>query len=419
MQLTYRFNYYKNLDGLHYLYNASKNLYNQANYLINQHYKKTKKYLGYQQVDKQIKTLKNLEGQINYKQLKAQWSQQILRQLDKNWKSYFKSLKVYKTTPKKFKGLPKPPKYIHNLYNLIILTNQSAKIKDNKIYLTKNLIIKIPKYKDKQFDLFNSIRIIPKKTYCVVEIIYTTKEQLHKINNNVASIDLGVNNLATMISNKIKNPIIFNGRQIKAKNQWYNKKIAYLKSIRDKMKKKETTKQLDSLNTRRNNQINDIMHKVSRSIVDKCNQNDIGTLVVGLNKNWKDSIKLGNKTNQTFVQIPYQSLINKLVYKCKLNGIKCITNEESYTSKIDHLVNESMKHQKHYLGKRIHRGLFKSSSGVIINSDVNGALGIVRKVVDENQFIGLVNSGNWLMPIKIRDLYNIQKQCQPLNKIKC
>ncbi len=49
-----------------------------------------------------------------------------------------------------------------------------------------------------------------------------------------------------------------------------------------------------------------------------------------------------------------------------------------------------MIHQVKYLGKRVKRGLFKSSTNRYINSDVNGAIGILRKVVSENFIIKLL-----------------------------
>ena len=191
--------------------------------------------------------------------------------------------------------------------------------------------------------------------------------------------------------------------------------MARLKSIKDKMLIKKSTKNIQKLNEKRERKLNDIEHTVSKKIVDIAIEKNVSTIVVGKNKNWKTSIKLGNKTNQTFVQIPHARFICKLAYKCKMNGITLIETEESYTSKIDHLVLEEMKEHKTYLGKRIKRGIFQSSSKKLINSDVNGSLGILRKfwennknVVDNSSLQKIINRGNLLTPFKIMDIFNIQ-----------
>ncbi len=97
-------------------------------------------------------------------------------------------------------------------------------------------------------------------------------------------------------------------------------------------------------------------------------------------------------------------MIDKIVYKANLLGIEVITHEESYTSKIDHLAFEPLKKQESYLGKRKKRGLFQSSVGKLINADINGAIGIARKVVGDS-FIGkIIDSGFVFNPVRINIL---------------
>ena len=166
------------------------------------------------------------------------------------------------------------------------------------------------------------------------------------------------------------------------------------------MKIKGYTKQLYKLEEDRENLMNDYLHKVSKGIVTYCIENKIATLIVGKNNSWKDSINLGKKTNQTFVSIPYSRFIDMIVYKCKLEGINVIINEESFTSKCSSLDLESIKKHEEYLGRRIKRGLFKTSKGILINSDVNGSLNIGRKVFGDDYF-NPTNRGFVLNPIKI------------------
>jgi putative transposase len=156
---------------------------------------------------------------------------------------------------------------------------------------------------------------------------------------------------------------------------------------------KGTSKRLEKLNRYRNGWIEDKNHKISREIVDYCVQNDIGHLIVGQNKGWKNGINLGTKTNQKFVELPHAKLIQKIEYKAKLVGIQVSLTEESYTSKIDHLAGETMQYHDEYLGRRVKRGLFQSSTGKMINADVNGAIGIGLKV------LGNLPTGNFLKAV--------------------
>ena len=402
MRLVYKFNI-KQSDRLYELCKISKNLYNQALYIIKKELKENNKWLNYYDLNKILQNTYNLEGQINYRLLKAQVSQQCLKILDKNILSYIKSIKDYSKNKSKYNGCPKFPKYKRNL-NQLIIPNQSCYIKrDGYLYLERKFKIKIPqfeKYKDKLIN-FQQVRINPKLNNSFeIEIIYNIENKINtNLNNELySSIDLGINNLATMILPNEK-PILFNGKQIKSKNQYFNKEISKLKSKLTNNRK--SSKQIKNLYIKRNNQLTDIFHKLSRIIVNKLVNNKIGNLVVGYNKGWKDSINLGTRNNQTFVSISYEKLLNYLKYKCEMIGINLIITEESYTSKCDSLCLETIEKHDNYLGKRIKRGLFQSSTGKLINADVNGSLNILRKVVGDSEVISkIINSGWLFQPIR-------------------
>ena len=194
---------------------------------------------------------------------------------------------------------------------------------------------------------------------------------------------IGVNNLCAIGSNVLK-PIIINGKPLKSINQYYNKKLAKLKS--ELKNEKKTSKRIKSLTNKRNNKVNDYLHKSSRLIVNYLVSNNINTLVIGKNKEWKQNAKIGKRNNQNFIQIPHTRFIEMLEYKCKLEGITVIVTEESYTSKCSFMDNEPIKKHTNYVGKRVKRGLFKSSKGILINADLNGSLNILKKVVGEFQY---------------------------------
>ena len=193
------------------------------------------------------------------------------------------------------------------------------------------------------------------------------------------SIDIGVNNFSTCYNNLGLKPLIINGKIIKSINQYYNKKKSEIQNQLIKNHNKYTSNRLNNLTLKRNNKINDYLHKSSRFIVNYCRDNDISNIVVGYNKEWKQEINIGKRNNQNFVQIPHQKLIYNINYKGILDGTTLKKNEESYTSKCSALDLEPVMKHENYMGKRKHRGLFVSSNGTKINADLNGTLNILRK----------------------------------------
>lgn len=225
------------------------------------------------------------------------------------------------------------------------------------------------------------------------------EDELKPDNGRVLGIDLGVSNFATCVTNSEFKPFILDGRYLKSYNRLYNKKKARLQSLLQKGQ--YNSKQLEELEFQRYCKIQDIFHLYSKRIIDFCLENNINTIAVGRNKDWKQNCNIGRRNNQNFVQIPFLRFINMLQYKCQLYGINFIETEESYTSKIDHLAKESMQHHDSYLGKRVRRGLFQSSIGKFINADVNGAIGIIRKVFGDSLVSEIADRGLLYRPVRI------------------
>lgn len=341
------------------------------------------------------------ENQFDFRNLPCSVSQQVVKQVFQNIKSWIKLKKDYEKNPSKYDSRPKLPKYKKGKkQNMLVFTNLSCRINNGYIHFVKDILkpIKTNIGENK----LCQVRIIPQATCYVVEVVYEKKENDLNLNkSNVLSIDLGLNNLCTCISNVGVKPFIVNGRIVKSFNQWYNKtKAKRMGYIGDK----GTSKYLRFLNNRRNLWIDDKIHKISRHIVDYCIKHDIGNIVIGLNKGWKQNIELGKKTNQKFVEIPFSKLIDKITYKAKLVGINVQTTEESYTSKVDHLAFEALKKHDFYLGKRKKRGLFQSSIGKLLNADINGAIGIGRKVFGDSFVKEIIDSGFAFNPVKVNIL---------------
>lgn len=364
----------------------SKNLYNYANYIIRNEYLKTSKdkeegkrehahWIRYTEIQKAFQK----EKQFDYTQLPAKVSQQVLMSLDKSWKGYFSAIKDYAKNKSKYKGEPRFPKYKHktkgrNLVTYTIQAISEVELRKGFVKLSKTSI-KIPT----QQTNIQQARIVPKAGHYVIEIIYEKEvNDLQLDKNNIAGMDIGVNNLVAITSNqKGVRPLLINGKPLKSMNQFYNKKRAVLQSF----VQNKSSNRLVKLTNKRNRKIKDYMHKASKIAVEHLVKNDIGTVVVGKNKWWKDKVNMGTKSNQNFVFIPHETMfIRMLTYKCELVGINVITNEEHYTSMCSFIDFESIEKHDKYLGKRKKRGLFLSKDKIKINADCNGSGNIIRKV---------------------------------------
>ena len=378
--------------SLRELSHTAKNLYNQAVYNIRQYYFQENKYLNYQ------KNNSLLKSSDNYKTLNSNMSQQILKEVDGSFKSFFGLLKkknkgIYNTKVKLPSYLPKNS-FTTLVIGFVRLNEDTLVIPYSNSFKKnhKKISIKIPPILlDKKI---KEIRIIPKfnARFFEVQYAYEVEEEQRNLDKNHAlAIDFGINNLATCVTSKGKSFII-DGKKLKSINQWFNKENARLQSIKDKQKygKKPTLRQ-KYLYSSRNNKVNDYMSKTARKIINYCLENNIGTLVCGYNETFQRNSNIGKANNQTFVNIPFGKLREKLEYLCKLYSLKFVEQEESYTSKssffdMDILPKfEADKPQTYsFLGKRIKRGLYQTSKGYILNADVNGALNILRKsnVVD-------------------------------------
>lgn len=363
----------------------SKNLYNQANYVIRQSYFRDGSILGYCELDKVCK------ANIQYPDYKAmptaQAAQQTLRLLSNNWKAYLKSLRDWRKNPGKYLGKPKPPKFLKKSgYQVLTLTNQNCRLKDGKIMFPKVFegFKMTPLFLGKSgFKSFQQVRIVPGRDFVTIELVYNLEilNQTKPDNDRHVGIDIGVDNLATVANDFHGIPVAINGRPLKSINQYYNKKIANLRS--DLMKKhgKQYSNRMNRLCRKRNGKIKDYMHKASRKVIDYCVANDVSKIVIGWNKNWKQNIAIGKRNNQNFMQIPFHTFIKMLMYKAEEYSISVILTEESYTSGTSFIDDEMPVRSCYDKSRRKHRGLFIANNGMDINADLNGAYQIIKKVV--------------------------------------
>ncbi|MEG4628712.1 transposase [Microcoleus sp. AR_TQ3_B6] len=361
----------------------SKNLYNAATYVIRQSFIYGWGYINYNEMNRLMKYHQA------YKALPAKVSQQILMILDKNWKSFFEAVKAYKADDSKFTGRPKLPKYKDKAKgrNILIYTIQAISRKQLKKGIIKLSGTEILINTKVNPDRICQVRLVPKCDSYVIEVIYDEPESTVSNDILAASIDLGLNNLVALTSNQPGFiPLLINGRPLKSINQFYNKRSSHLQFQLKGSRK--SSPRIQRLTRCRNQKVDNYLHHTSRLIVDHLVAQKIGILVIGKNAQWKTEIDLGKQTNQNFVSIPHARLIEMLEYKARLVGVKVIVQEESYTSKSNFLNLDPIPVYGHtgaddmvFSGKRIKRGLYKTSVGQLINSDVNGAYNILRKAI--------------------------------------
>ena len=398
---------YKSIKELCHI---AKNLTNEAIYNVRQYYFTEDKFLKYE------KNYTLLKSSPNYKELNSNIAQQILKEVDGSFKSFFGLIKLAKQGKYSFKDC-KLPRYLpKDGYTTLVIG--FVRLNGNKLILPfsnnfkkTHKVVEItipPVLLDKKV---KEIRILPKANarYFEIQYIYETECIQRNLNTqNALALDLGVNNLVTAVSSTGKSFIV-DGKRLKSINQWFNKENARLQSIKDKQHfgKKPTNRQ-KAIARDCNNKVNVYMNKAARMIIDYCINNDIGTLIAGYNVTFQRNSHIGKQNNQNFVNIPYGRLRDKLAYMCELNGITYVEQEESYTSKASFwdkdnipVYNNDNPKEYEFSGNRVHRGLYKTANGKTFNADINGALNIMRKssVVDMNILYG---RGEVDTPIRIR-----------------
>ena len=389
---------------------AAKNLTNEAIYNIRQQFFNDGTYLSYRE------SYKLLKNSMNYRILNSNMSQQILREVDGSFRSFFGLMRLAREGKYSYDDISLPGYLPKDGYATLVIG--FVRIRDNRLILPySNLFRKThgpveiripPVLKDKKI---KEIRIIPRLNARFFEIQYTYEEDCIQRNlnkDNALGIDLGINNLVTAVSST-GNSFIIDGKRLKSINQWFNKENARLKSIKDRQGyQKKTTNRQKQLSLKHCNRVNDYMSKAARIIISYCIDNDIGRLVIGYNEDFQRSPDIGKANNQTFAHIPFGRLRDKLKYLCELNGIEYMAIEESYTSKASFFDKDDIpvyskgntcRHV--FSGRRVCRGMYETSKGYRYNADVNGALNILKKS-NVVRLESLYNRGEVDTPVRIR-----------------
>ena len=400
------------VSGLMEWMKESRAIYDKALYILRQAYFSSKDQGKIPTPTyNQLYTLMKDEQVYKASQMDAPVKAHIVRQASDSWLSFMKASASYRKCPDKFQGRPKMPGYLSRRgIDFNILTISRNRIRKKTIDY-RNHTIGLPKLKGytlhlpKQLDI-DSIRQITVQMFfgkIKFNVIYEEKEtKIEDLNcSSAIGIDIGLNNLCAITSNDKPLSYVVKGGPVKSLNQFYNKTLGRLKSDLERFNRgQKISKRIQNLNLKRRNKIEDYLHKASKRIIDLCVEQRIGRIVIGHNKGWKQEIELGKRTNQNFVSIPFNRLIYMIRYKGLEKRIEVETVEESYTSKVDHMGLEPLCKQEVYSGQRVKRGLFLSGTGKILNADINGAVGILRKanaILDEELLL-LQDRGDVVSP---------------------
>ena len=365
--------------------------------------------------------------------LPANVAQDIIRRVVREWTVYKKLLKMKaEGTYTEKVGIPRYTKK-NSVYNTIYMR---ATLSDKSL---KENIVDIPKtdisVKTLHADTLRQVNVSYRTGIWFIDVVYEDRTEIPEKTTSATAlgIDCGIDNFATIVANDAAfRPVIFDGRELKSINRYYNKLISQYKSQKslDEPDFTGSDENTDKMWAERFNRITDIMHLYSRRAVDLAMAENASVIVIGHTDRWKDSMNIGKKNNQNFAYIPYNTFIEQVKYKAAEVGIEVILQEESYTSKssffdddaIPVYGEENETRAKHtFSGKRVKRGLYKTKDGIVINADVNGALNILRKHlnVSSKEIIPLECIGVVMAPrrVRISELRPRRKACKIFNAI--
>ena len=356
---------------------TSKDLYNKCNWHLRQ------AWTAATPLPSMSELVHLVQDENSYKTLhNTKTAKQTIRQCLTDWSNFFKALRAYKANPKSFKKEPKPPNAKEEMAQVVFYdeTIKRKPVRQGWLVPTNDC------FKIRSDRKFNQVVICPKRFGFVIEVRYQVSPVAKPVTDKdrVCCIDLGVNNLCSITSDQTS-PLLVNGRMLKSVNQWFNKHP----------NKRNSRKRYWRLEN--------CFHHVSAMIVRLCVKHGIGTIIVGQNKGWKSKMEMGKVNNQNFQYISFLNLVQKIQYKALALGIEVVLTEESYTSKASFLDRDPLDGSLS-TGKRIKRGLYETSTGRLLNADVNGSANIGRKVIQNSEILGRLDRSLAARPVRVNPL---------------
>lgn len=367
--------HHKVYDKLYEMSKLTNALRNQSIYLMRQH-------LRHKEDDDPFficldKLLKTMPEEYNiYRKLPAQTSQQTIRVVEQSFRGYSSLIKDWHQNKEKYSGKPRMPGFGHrNAQHQVIFTNQQINLINGKLTFPKCLRPFSLKLRAKNVTKICQVRCLPRLDSFKIEVIYEIDDPIELPHENVAAIDIGLDNFATLVFSHPVAPCIFKGSKAISYHLQHMKKVSELQSeLWRTQKSHQQSKRVRRLREKRQRYFQDVMHKLSHSIVNQLLENNVTTLIVGHNSKQKEGSRL-----KTFTKIPIFGLLKKLEYKCKKAGIAYKEVNESHTSGTSFLDDELPTADYYDKSRRVNRSIFISNEGRKIHADVNAAYQIMRK----------------------------------------
>jgi len=352
----------------------AKNVYNRANYIVRQEFFASGRCIGHGELYHLVK------NDDDYRALPSLVANEVLKTLHEAWRAFLASDRSYMRDPSRFLSRPRPPRY-KDYDGEITIRFPRPHLSQRKGAVV--LPSKVGRYRVRHALPLGTevvmVRIVPRGATYEAEVVY--REELDAPSakgERIVGVDIGLENAMTVVDDQGGVPWIVKGGVLKSINQYYNKELARLRSAAAKSGQR-TTKRMRRLALRRHRKLRDVLHRLSRMLVDHARRIGAHTIVVGYNEGWKQGVRLGRRTNQGFVQVPFHTLVHQIKYKAGEYGIAVVLQDESYTSKCSFLDGEPVERHAHYQGRRVNRGLFVAGDGSVVNADVNAAYNIIRK----------------------------------------
>jgi len=384
------------------------------------------------------------------KKLKPHNLTYVIKRVKASFKTYFKSLELYRQNPNLFTGVPKPPKpkKLSKLTNYSIELDKYCSLsfarleRENLVGINLSdgmIYVYVHKEQVKKLtdiDKLYSARLVYDNGSLYLQISYL--KELKKAETEqlkYAGIDIGIDNLmAIFIDDETTPSLIVDGKPFKHYNAKFNRLIAKLnesraKEVEEWAESKTGTKYpakytergreigrfISFLYAKRNRFFTDQFHKMAKRIVEYLHLNGVSDVFVSKSlaelKNNGECV-LSKAVRQSFVQIPFIKLLKYIEYKAQEYGIRVHYVDERYTSKASCISDDIRGIQKGYCltnafnGKRVKRGLFLDALiNKVFNADLNGAVNHIK--------VGVGKSFAWLKdklfklcnPIKIKSDY--------------
>ena len=345
--------------------------------------------------------------------LPMQTAQRVLKEAVTVFRAWLSSLKEFRRAPERYTGKPCMPKYLKNDRHTFYITNQDAVL--YPVYRKTDasgrkstdsgapgeydgMELKLPLMKKRLYlrhiaadSRLKEVQVKPYYGKILLVLVLETEDlPVSGKKPYLAGIDFGTDNIAAIVSTDHASRI-YKGGAVLSKNRDFHKRKAEAAGI---ITKGTERKHADSARLRRMSLhhdcfMKDMMHKISTDIVRYCAEHDVGTIVMGVNRGWKQGSDMGKVNNQNFTGIPHDRLRKMIMYKAAREGIRIMEQEESYTSKADITAMDFIpvygreNGNVEFSGRRIKRGLYACSAGYSVNADCNGAANILRKAVPD------------------------------------